>query len=336
MLDNLLKTRLMPSPSSPVPTPTLKMIILTLTTGYYLQSIPILSAGLTLCLILTVKTISSSISSLSSLRLISPRPIVTYKVSNLIIYPIKSCSGVVVESITLNEQGLKHDRKFVVCKEIEKDGGGGERGLEVVTMRDKPIMCKIQTWIAEEELTLGWGGVRKLTVKWDDPDEDGKVEKVECFRAYLHVEDVGDEAGDLLTSFLNVGSKRKKGDGERYRLCRVVRGGVNNGIEGEGDRKWGECYERGEMSGAVDGSKVLICFQESLRGLNERLKGRGGDLGMDNFRPNVVLEGGGEWDEDTLEGGGGGGGVMEGRKLCHRCVMCAVDQGLEEPKFRKR
>ncbi|GMH77379.1 hypothetical protein TrRE_jg3189 [Triparma retinervis] len=124
-------------------------------------------------------------------------------------------------------------------------------------------------------------------------------------------------------------------EGVEYGVYKVVKG--RNNKDGErGDSKWGDCYPSGEVSGATDGSQVLVAFSSSLVDLNRRLISKGEVVGMEAFRPNVVLEGGRAWDEDRVRAVKFKRAVLRGRKLCHRCVMCTVDRGKGEwGGFRK-
>eukprot|EP00520_Triparma_pacifica_P012621 CAMPEP_0118653666 /NCGR_PEP_ID=MMETSP0785-20121206/11948_1 /TAXON_ID=91992 /ORGANISM="Bolidomonas pacifica, Strain CCMP 1866" /LENGTH=377 /DNA_ID=CAMNT_0006546215 /DNA_START=155 /DNA_END=1285 /DNA_ORIENTATION=- len=260
---------------------------------------------------------------------------VKYKVTELVIYPIKSCGGIKVDSIDITETGISCDRDYLIAKRL----GGGE-GLELVTMREKTCMCKLETYMEEDgELGIGWGGIRRFNVgkkhqytAVNTGDEEGVgTESIEVFRAFLKVVDCGDAASKVIKEFFKTHSKRDEGDVD-YRLMRVIEG-RNNNSDITGDPKWGDLYPKGEISGAVDGSQVLVTFKESLDDLNYRLKEKG-VVGMECFRPNVVLDGGGAWDEDRVRDLKFHDAWLWGRKLCHRCVMCTVDYSTG--RFRKR
>ncbi|GMI45208.1 hypothetical protein TrCOL_g3349 [Triparma columacea] len=189
-------------------------------------------------------------------------------------------------------------------------------------------MCNIDTYINSDGVSFGWNGEVKCKLIDDDKGEDIELE---VFRAKLLVRSCGPTASRVITSYFKTTDIRK--DTKVYGVYKVVRGRDNTCAD-NGDSKWGECYPDGEVSGATDGSQVLVAFEESMKDLKGRVGG--GDLEMKAFRPNVVLGGGEKWDEDRVRTLHFKEGELWGRKLCHRCVMCTVDEGKGEwGGFRK-
>jgi uncharacterized protein YcbX len=72
-----------------------------------------------------------------------------------------------------------------------------------------------------------------------------------------------------------------------------------------------------------DAYPFLILSSASLDDLNSRLVT---SLGMDRFRPNIVLEGCAPYQEDRLDSLSINGVRFDGVTLCVRCAITATDQ----------
>jgi hypothetical protein len=87
----------------------------------------------------------------------------------------------------------------------------------------------------------------------------------------------------------------------------------------------------------ADGFPLLVVGQASLDDLNTRLNGKGApSIGIDRFRPNLVLAGLDAYEEDyveTLAVDAGASAPVELRlvKLCSRCPMPTIDQARGAP-----
>jgi hypothetical protein len=77
----------------------------------------------------------------------------------------------------------------------------------------------------------------------------------------------------------------------------------------------------------ADGYPLLIASEESLADLNTRIIANGGKpVTMNRFRPNVVVQGGAAFAEDTLGNFTIGSAAFRGAKPCIRCQMTTTDQ----------
>jgi len=87
----------------------------------------------------------------------------TTRITDLKIYPIKSCRGFSVKSSTLTRKGLKYDRccMFVDAKKV------------FITIRDKPEMTLIKTRIDTDTNDLPVLKVTFPAVVKDDAGDDG-------------------------------------------------------------------------------------------------------------------------------------------------------------------
>ena len=73
-------------------------------------------------------------------------------VSEIYIYPVKSCRGVELDSAKLTERGLEYDRQWMV---VDNDG-------KLLSQRECPKMALIQVSLEEELLVLSAPGVSRF------------------------------------------------------------------------------------------------------------------------------------------------------------------------------
>lgn len=83
----------------------------------------------------------------------------------------------------------------------------------------------------------------------------------------------------------------------------------------------------GDQVSLADGFPLLVATAASLADLNTRLPV---PLLMNRFRPNVVIEGAGAWEEDSWHEFTLGNVRFENMKPCSRCNMTQVDQARGE------
>ena len=74
------------------------------------------------------------------------------KITELNIYPVKSCRGIALSESKLLETGLEHDRRWMVVDEVGK----------FVTQREYPRMALIETSIGFDRLMLKAPGMLRL------------------------------------------------------------------------------------------------------------------------------------------------------------------------------
>ena len=73
-------------------------------------------------------------------------------VSQLVVYPIKSCAGIEVERLEFDEVGPLHDRRYMV---VNPDG-------RFLTQRQLPVMARIIPELTETGITLTLSGQTAL------------------------------------------------------------------------------------------------------------------------------------------------------------------------------
>ncbi|NBS72545.1 MAG: MOSC domain-containing protein [Betaproteobacteria bacterium] len=204
-------------------------------------------------------------------------------ISQLWIYPIKSCGGISVEESILTPTGLEWDRNWMV---VDKRG-------EFISQRDLPNMALIQPTMRRSDMVLRAPGMLALHVAlyevetpthaqvWDD--------RVKAF-------DMGDVAGQWFKSFLTQDEKGK---------AFVEREGPLRLVRFDPDHRRASSIQWTKKVAAqtqfADGFPLLLCSQASLDELNQRLTKAGhAAVEMNRFRPNVVITGVEAHDEDRL------------------------------------
>ena len=230
-------------------------------------------------------------------------------VARLFVYPIKSCAGVELTEVLLTDTGLDLDRAWMVVE----DGG------MFVTQRELPRMALIRPQIKTNELILRAPGMLALHLRIDAVETPARVQ---VWDDVLPAYDMGDIAAQWFSDFL--APQRPAGAPARpYRLVR---------FDPEQRRlaslKWTQGVEA--QNQFSDGFPLLVTSNASLEGLNRRLKQQGlAAVGMERFRPNIVLDGLDEHDEDRVKqihiSTADGAIVLKPVKPCARCPIPNID-----------
>ncbi len=224
-------------------------------------------------------------------------------IARLFVYPIKSCAGVEVREALITETGFDLDRAWMVvdCSGV------------FVTQREQPRMALIRPQIKVFEVVLRAPGMLALHLGIDQVESPAKVR---VWQDELDAWDMGDVAAQWFSDFLGQpGLRLVRFDPEVTRLA---------------SRRWtGETDARIEFA---DGYPLLVASEASLAGLNARLNAGGQTpVGMERFRPNIVLSGIEEHDEDRLSefciDTAEGRVQLRPVKPCPRCPIPNIDPG---------
>ena len=110
-------------------------------------------------------------------------------VSQLWVYPVKSCAGVMVQEATLTDMGLLNDRCWMVV-----DAHG-----EMVSQRDVPQMALIQPSLRLSDVVLRAPGMLALHLALFEVQEPVKVQ---LWGQIMPAFDMGDVAAQWFSDFL--------------------------------------------------------------------------------------------------------------------------------------
>ncbi len=236
---------------------------------------------------------------------------VSARIARLFVYPIKSCAGVELSEVLLTETGLEFDRAWMVV---------GEAG-DFVSQRELPRMALIRPQLRQHDLVLRAPGMLALHLALDAVK--GPVE-VKVWDDLVKAYDMGDIAAQWFSDFLNTDAEGRRLAGPQ-KLCLVRFDPAHQRLS---SRKWtGGMKAPNQFS---DGFPLLVISEASLDGLNDRLLAAGhGAVGIERFRPNLVLAGLDAHDEDRLDelliATGQGHARLKMVKPCPRCPIPNID-----------
>ena len=226
-------------------------------------------------------------------------------ISQLIIYPVKSCAPVLLKRALLTDQGLDLDRAWMVVD---------ERG-QFLSQRECPRLALVQPQLRLSDLMLRAPGMLALHLSLDGVEQAAKVS---LWDEAIDAWDMGELAAQWFSDFLGCPARLVRFDPQFERVS---------------DRRWtgGQTV----LNPFTDGFPLMLLGQPSVDGLNARLQAAGlGPVDMLRFRPNIVLSpiDGQSWgahDEDrveTLQIETGQGLIrLKSAKPCSRCQMVDVD-----------
>jgi uncharacterized protein YcbX len=226
-------------------------------------------------------------------------PDVTARISRLFVYPVKSCAGVELQEAILTETGLDLDRAWMV---VDENG-------EFVTQRELPRMALVRPQLKHHEVVLRAPGMLALHLAIDAVEEPVKVR---VWDDEVPAYDMGNVAAQWFSDFLGRRLRLVRFDPEHRRLS---------------NKQWTGGLEAANQFS--DGYPVLVIGEASLEQLNQKLQAAGhGLVGIERFRPNIVLAGLDAHDEDRvsmLRIDAGQEVQLKPVKPCPRCPIPNID-----------
>jgi uncharacterized protein len=225
--------------------------------------------------------------------------------TELNLYPIKSCAGISLREATLTTAGLMsehiYDREWMV---VDMEGN-------FMTQREHPKMALITPRIKAETLELRAPGMLRMEIPLGLPNpEDAVTREVRVWNDTVKAFDCDETTTAWFSAFLGV-------------PCRLVRFHVDAKRFASSD--WTGGVEAPMLF--ADGYPVLVISQASLDDLNEKLVAQGrAALPMNRFRPNLVVDGIGAFEEDYAASLITGNATLKPVKPCPRCPIPSIDQ----------
>jgi uncharacterized protein YcbX len=219
-------------------------------------------------------------------------------VTQLNVYPVKSCRGIPLGTVQLDRWGIRHDRNWMVV-DVEN---------RFISQRTQPRLALVEPAVAQDLLTLnapampplelpatGRAGPERTVTVWDDS---------------CKALDQGDSAAEWFSRYL----------GQPARLVRIGAGFLRPVNE--------VVYPDGADVAFVDAYPLLVLSEASLDALNARLAE---PLPMNRFRPNLVVAGCESFAEDGWKRIRIGEVVLQIVSACERCATTTVDQSTGTP-----
>jgi len=212
-----------------------------------------------------------------------------FTISELYQYPLKSAGGNAVATLRLDAHGPTYDRHWMVV---------GENG-KFLTQRQHPKMCLIGTQLRGDRLSLVAPEMPPLEV-------GSSAEQLEClvWKDSVVAHDCGDQSALWLSRYLG-------------KSCRLAQMPVRS------PRLVDSNYaDQGETVSFADGFPLLVVSQASLDEFNTKLES---SIGMERFRPNIVVAGCPPFAEDSWREITVGDIKLSLVKPCSRCIIPSIN-----------
>lgn len=242
----------------------------------------------------------------------------TGTISEILIYPIKSCAPVPLRQGRVTELGLDGDRRWVIVDST---------GL-FLTQRQVPHLALIEPELDTDLKTLSLSGPEqpKLTLPW--ADDSSPSHPVRVWKDSVLGLDMGDQAARWLDNFLQI-------PGRNFRLIQFDPRHAR-----VSDTYW-TGKDKGEFKHAfTDGFAINVLSRQAVTELNTRLEALGLEpVSHTRFRANIILDGIPAHEEDLMESmqiaTRTGALTLDLVKPCTRCSIPEVDPytAIREPRI---
>jgi uncharacterized protein len=214
-------------------------------------------------------------------------------ITELNIYPIKSCAGTALDRVKLTERGFAGDRRWMIV-----NGAG-----RFLTQREWPRLALVKPVLDGPRLCLRATGAPDLDVT---VDQEGAATQITVWKDQFAAIDAGADAAKWLSGFLKTEVRLVRFDASTVRFS---------------DPHWTAGVD--VPIAFADGFPLLIISEASLADLNGRLEQ---PLPMNRFRPNIVLQGLAAYEEDRVTELFDGTLRLRIVKPCSRCSITTVEQ----------
>ena len=214
------------------------------------------------------------------------------KISDLFVYPVKSCAGVQMNEVSIVPTGFEFDRNWMV---VDADG-------MFVTQREYPKLALVTPAI-NGGVSLSAPGMEPLHL-W--ANGTGEPVTITLFGEQHVAMATAPDADVWFSRYLGV-------------PCRLVK------CDPTTLRKGGVQYPERDAAPTsfVDNYGVLVISDASHAALNQKLPQ---SVPMNRFRPNIVVTGIEEHDEDYFTQARCGEVALRFINPCFRCNMTSIDQ----------
>lgn len=229
-------------------------------------------------------------------------------VAKLFVHPLKGAAPVAVTAMPLDALGALGDRRWLLADQhgvmITPRAATALAGIHAaLPMRDGAIL-------ADGPLTLRADGLDVLSVS--HADAHAPLRTVQCWDDTIEMADAGELAAQWCSEAIGTACRLLHLAPESHRpLAPKYTGPIDAGTR---------------TVSVTDGAPLLLLSQSSIDALNERLLQAGETpVGVERFRPNVLIAGTTAHDEDTwslIEVGGVEIGVGS---PCPRCVFTTIN-----------
>ncbi len=222
------------------------------------------------------------------------------KLSEIFIYPITSLGGISLQQSTVEEKGLKYDRRMML---VDKTG-------KFLTQRDYPKMALLKTSM-EEDLIKIIDRKTGLEIKIFSHQTTNEKMNVIIWEDNCSALKVSAEADEFFSDTLRL-------------KCHLVLMPEDEKRVIDREKKY---IKEDRVVSFADAYPFLVIGQSSLNDLNKKLLE---PLPMNRFRPNLVFTGGDPFEEDNWKDFNIGQLKFRAVKPCARCVITTTNQDTAE------
>lgn len=220
-------------------------------------------------------------------------------VTDIIIYPLKSCGAVHLKSVDINDYGIKYDRQWILITPDNK----------IVSQYEDTRLLKLQPNLIFENSQL-----TSIELLYNNnqisfyPQKTGEIVAFECMQ--VHCEGINE--GKAISDFF------QKNFQQEYRLIRITKHREVN----KHPRFKGVSFMNQSMNFA-NYTQFLVISEESYLKTKKTL-GKNIDIGC--FRGNIVVKGCKAFEEETWARFRIGNVEFEGVARCPRCKFVTVNR----------
>jgi len=218
------------------------------------------------------------------------------RISELNFYPLKSGRGITLQQTEIAAEGIPGDRRMMVTDPT---------GM-FITQRELQTLAQLNVIPETEGVRFSMDGKGEVLVAC--PPADRRMDVV-VWKSAVNAAVADDTTNATLSDWLGREVRLVFFDEQAKRVA---------------SPEWA-----GDASPVTfaDGYQVLVTTTGSLAALNADMAKHGeGTVGMERFRPNIVLDHDQGWAEDMWEGIEIGGIRFDFVKPCARCIMTTQDQ----------
>ncbi|WP_112607371.1 MOSC domain-containing protein [Rhizobium sp. WW22] len=218
------------------------------------------------------------------------------RVSDLFIYPLKSARGIAIPSAAVDAFGLAGDRRAML---VDPSGN-------FITQRELQALARIDIQPAPSHLRLKMEGKPDILVP--PPHPDNRMDIV-VWKSAVNASVADEDTNKALSAWMGREVRMVFFDRLAKRIASPEWAGQDTPVT------------------FTDGYQILVTTTGSLKALNANLAAHGeGAVGMERFRPNIVIDIDEEWPEDRWAAIEIGGIRLDLVKPCSRCIMTTQDQ----------
>jgi len=219
-------------------------------------------------------------------------------VSKIIIYPIKSLSGVSLPLAKVTSTGFKNDRKFMLMSYAEK---------KMITLREFPSLYSIKVSMINEDL-LQLENEKKnqipILIHLNPPYQKSFIYKVNVWDDVIDVQSVDKMIDDWFSEALGI----------RCMLVRMIPDFFRQVDLNYANKGQGVLF--------ADSFPYLICTETNLAFLNSHLDNK---VTMLHFRPNIVIDNSELNEEKSWKSIEINNHIFDSFKPCARCQVISIE-----------